>query len=59
VTAANFFACISGIGFAGDRHPDIIDKSVWDSLGVNYDAFEEIEPVVSEEIEKAKIFLKL
>jgi putative nucleotidyltransferase with HDIG domain len=59
VIAANHFACLSGIGFAGDRHPDKAGKAVWDALGVSYDIFDEIEPVVNGEIEKAKIFLKL
>jgi putative nucleotidyltransferase with HDIG domain len=59
VIAANHFACLSGIGFAGDRHPDSAGKAVWDALGVSYEIFDEIEPVVNGEIEKAKIFLKL
>jgi putative nucleotidyltransferase with HDIG domain len=59
VTGADIFANLSGIGFAGNRHPDIIEKYLWDSLGVTPDGFEEIANAVSGEIEKAEIFLKL
>jgi putative nucleotidyltransferase with HDIG domain len=59
VIAANRFACLSDIGFAGDRYPDKIEKPVWDALGINQEAFVDLEPAVNSEIEKAKIFLKL
>jgi putative nucleotidyltransferase with HDIG domain len=59
VVAANRFASLSDIGFAGDRYPDKIEKPVWDILGITQEAFVELEPVVNSEIEKAKIFLKL
>ena len=59
VIAANRFASIWDIGFSGDRHPDSIDTLVWDKLGITEDFFSEIENTVKEEIEKAKIFLKL
>jgi putative nucleotidyltransferase with HDIG domain len=59
VMAANYFAWLYGIGFAGDCHPDSVDTTVWDALGVSPDVLEEIEPLVNGEIEKAKIFLKL
>jgi putative nucleotidyltransferase with HDIG domain len=59
VMAANRFASLGDIGFAGDRYPDKIEKPVWDVLGITQEAFVELEPVVNSEIEKAKIFLKL
>jgi putative nucleotidyltransferase with HDIG domain len=59
VIAANRFACLGDIGFAGDRYPDKIEKPVWDVLGISQEAFVELEPVVNSEIEKAKIFLKI
>lgn len=59
VITANRFACLAGIGFAGDRHLDKIERNVWDALGVDQDAFDEFEPAVNGEIEKAKIFLKI
>jgi putative nucleotidyltransferase with HDIG domain len=59
VVGADNFANLSGIGFAGNLHPDIIEKYLWDSLGVAPDVFEEIAGAVNGEIEKAEIFLKL
>ncbi|AEF82685.1 HDOD domain-containing protein [Leadbettera azotonutricia] len=59
VIAANRFASLGDIGFAGDRYPDKIEKSVWDALGITQEAFAELEPMVNSEIEKAKIFLKI
>jgi putative nucleotidyltransferase with HDIG domain len=59
VAAANYFASFEEIGFSGDRHPENIDVVVWDALGVNREIFEEIKPTVDQEIEKARIFLKL
>jgi putative nucleotidyltransferase with HDIG domain len=59
VIAANYFACLYGIGFAGDCHPDNVDKTVWAALGISSDVLDEIEPMVNGEIEKAKNFLGL
>jgi putative nucleotidyltransferase with HDIG domain len=59
VAVANRFATILDIGFSGDRYPDKIDPSVWQTLGVQKDVFDAIDKTVNEEIEKAKIFLKL
>jgi hypothetical protein len=59
IAAANRFASIMEIGFSGDRYPEKTDNLVWETLGVNYDVFEGIEKTVSEEIEKAHVFLKL
>jgi len=59
VVAANRFASLSDIGFSGDRHPDPVEKTVWEKLDINQDFFDEIESTVKEEIEKAKIFLRI
>lgn len=58
VAAANRFAVTMEIGFAGDRYPET-DNQVWDSLGINEGMLNGIEKNVNEEIEKAKVFLRL
>jgi putative nucleotidyltransferase with HDIG domain len=59
VVAANRFAAISDIGFSGDRHPEKCEAVIWEGLGVGKEIFDKITPRVSEEIEKASIFLRL
>ena len=59
VIAANYFASVSEIGFSGNRYPQKIDDFIWDKLGIDKDFFFEIETSVKEEIEKAKVFLKI
>jgi putative nucleotidyltransferase with HDIG domain len=59
IVVANRFASIMEIGFSGDRYPEKIDNLVWETLGISRDVFDRIEATVNEEIEKAKIFLRL
>jgi putative nucleotidyltransferase with HDIG domain len=59
VVAANRFASISEIGFSGDRYPDRTGDDIWEALGVPKDIFDGMVKTVNEEIEKAKVFLKL
>ena len=59
VIAANRFASLRSIGFSGNRHPGRIEESLWETLGVEQDFFDDIEATVKEEIEKAKIFLRI
>jgi putative nucleotidyltransferase with HDIG domain len=59
IILANRFANIMEIGFSGDRHSEKPGPSVWEFLGFEEALFDEIEPLVNSEIEKAKIFLKL
>jgi putative nucleotidyltransferase with HDIG domain len=59
VVAENRFASISEIGFSGDRYPDRTGDDIWEALGVPKDIFEGMTTTVNEEIEKAKVFLKL
>jgi putative nucleotidyltransferase with HDIG domain len=59
VAVSNWFASAMGIGFSGDRYPEHPDASVWAALNTGREIFDEIEPIVNGEIEKATIFLKL
>ncbi len=59
VTAANYFANSFEIGFAGDRYPMKVPPEVFREIGVSMDWFDEIEEQVNNEIEKARIFLKI
>jgi putative nucleotidyltransferase with HDIG domain len=59
IILANRFASIMEIGFSGDRYPEKPGPSIWEFLGQKEDLFEEIEPLVNGEIEKAQVFLKL
>jgi hypothetical protein len=47
------------IGFAGDRYPEKTAAAVWETLGLEKNAFDGIERTVNGEIEKAQVFLKL
>jgi putative nucleotidyltransferase with HDIG domain len=59
VIAANHFACVEKIGFSGNRYPNEIEKSSWEALSVDQNFLYGIEDSVKDEIEKAKIFLKI
>jgi putative nucleotidyltransferase with HDIG domain len=59
IVAANRFASVMEIGFAGDRYPEKTPAAVRETLGLEKDAFDGIEETVNGEIEKAQVFLKL
>jgi putative nucleotidyltransferase with HDIG domain len=59
IILANRFASEMEIGFSGDRYPEKPGPSIWETLGMDQDVFDEIAPVVNGEIEKAEVFLKL
>ena len=59
VAIANYFACINEIGFAGDRNPERPDAQIWEYLGITEDLLEDVKNVVNDEIDKAKVFLKV
>ncbi len=59
VSAANFFSNYFEIGFSGDRYPEKLPDALLESLSIDMDWFDDIEDTVTEEIEKARIFLKL
>ncbi len=59
VAAANFFSNYCEIGFSGDRFPEKLPDFVMERLAIDMDWFDNIEDTVVEEIEKARIFLKI
>jgi len=59
IILANRFAVEMEIGFAGDRFPEKPGPSIWETLNISPDIFDEIIPMVNSEIEKAEVFLKL
>ena len=59
VAAANRFISLSEIGFAGNRHPDMLPPAIWDVLQVDRYVFDGIEEDVNTEIKKAEVFLKI
>jgi len=59
IILANRFATEMGIGFSGDLHPEKPGPSIWETLNVSPDIFDEIASAVNGEIEKAEVFLKL
>lgn len=56
---ADYFANILEIGFSGNRFPSTPPAEVYRYLGLTWESVEELEPQVRQEIEKAKVFLKL
>lgn len=59
IIVANYFANSYDIGFSGNRYPETVPQELFDELGVSLDWLESIEDQVSQEIEKAKVFLKI
>ncbi len=59
VALANYFVNIMEIGFAGDRYPVKPPDEVFQHLGVTWESITALEPQVKQEIERAKIFLKI
>jgi putative nucleotidyltransferase with HDIG domain len=59
VYVADYFANIVEIGFSGNRFPSPPPAEVYKSLGLTWLQVEELEPQVRQEIERAKVFLKL
>ena len=59
VALANYFANLSEIGFAGDRYPERPEEVDFTHLEVTLDSLEETTETVSNEIEKARVFLRV
>ena len=59
IEIANYFSHLHEVGFAGNRKPVRPDAKIWKKIGIKDDFLESIESTVFNEIEKAKIFLKL
>ncbi|MDR2477938.1 MAG: HDOD domain-containing protein [Treponema sp.] len=59
IIAADYFATKEEIGFSGSRFPEAPNDFVWQTLGAKEALFEGIEKPINEEINKAKVFLKI
>ncbi len=60
VALANYFANTAEIGFSGNRFPEPLDSSITDHLGIDVTLLEdELEHRVNEEIERARVFLRV
>ncbi len=60
VALANCFATVSEIGFSGNRYPQPVPPIVGEYLGIDLAFIEdELEESVSQEIERARVFLHL
>jgi len=59
VAMANYYANRENIGFSGNLYPEKLGPDVCRRLGLEKSYLEEIDDAVGNEIEKAKIFLKL
>lgn len=59
VTLANYFANIMEIGFSGDRYPVKPPQEIFSALGITWAQVEGLDAQVMQEIEKAKVFLKV
>jgi putative nucleotidyltransferase with HDIG domain len=59
VAAANWFTNMMEIGFSGERYLEKIHPMVWEYLNIDKYLFDGIEESVIQEIDKAKVFLKI
>lgn len=59
VLVADYFANVMEIGFSGNRFPTPPPAEVYRALGITWAQIEDLEAVVRQEIERAKVFLKL
>jgi len=59
VVLADYFANIMEIGFSGNRFPSAPPADVYKTLGLTWLQVENLESQVRQEIERAKVFLKL
>jgi len=59
IVTSNHFANIYEIGFSGNRYPQKIDQAVSAGISIPQSFLDDIEDSVNNEIEKARIFLKL
>jgi putative nucleotidyltransferase with HDIG domain len=59
VALANYFANREEIGFSGNRYPQKLSPIVYEALSLTPAILDELETQVNEEIEKAKVFLKI
>lgn len=59
IAVADFYADREGIGFSGNRYPEKIPPEVYEALGIEKSLLEELDEPVNQEIEKAKVFLRM
>ena len=59
VNIANYFANANEIGFSGDRYPENARSDVMAYLGIDWDFVDGMASEITQEIEKAQIFLKI
>jgi putative nucleotidyltransferase with HDIG domain len=59
IAAANYFAAVSEIGFAGDRYPEILKDEVFSYLEIDWDYLDSLEEEIKSAITKAQIFLEV
>ncbi len=57
VSLANYYTHILDIGYSGDKYPKKPDDKIGAYLGINDSILDEIEPIVENELKKAKVFL--
>lgn len=60
VALANYFAAVAEIGFSGNRYPEPVPSVIEEELGIDVSFIEdEMEDEVNQEIERARVFLRL
>jgi HD-like signal output (HDOD) protein len=59
VAIANYFSVAYDIGFSGNRKSVKPEKKIWETAGLKEDSLDDLKEKVFQEIEKAKIFLKI
>jgi HD-like signal output (HDOD) protein len=59
VAVANFFANVNEIGFSGNRYPENVRADVLAYLGIDLDFVDGMAGEITQEIEKAQVFLKI
>ena len=59
VSVANYYVNTNGIGFSGSRYPEKPPQKAMEYLGINRDSLDAMHEQLIQEIEKAKIFLRI
>jgi len=59
VYTANAYCNLNEIGFSGDRYGHKIEDYILSSIGITEDFLDELFDTISQEIEKASVFLKI
>ncbi len=59
VCAANYFANIVGIGFSGDKYPNMLEQEILDYSRISLDDLDDIEEEIRGAVENARVFLHL